>query len=112
MVTVFKADRQCSSLVSQKVEVPSERPMQEAVREVIEGWNSADFTISGSRVNVQDGVATVDLRVAPETKRRLNSLSSCEQLALLGGIRETLVKNPQWKIQDVEFTQQGKTLEF
>jgi hypothetical protein len=63
-------------------------------------------------VNVDNGVATIDLRIAPESKRQIVSLSSCEQFALFGSLRKTLTSNPQWNIKDVRFTERGQEVVF
>ncbi|MFM6472207.1 MAG: sporulation/spore germination protein, partial [Dolichospermum sp.] len=55
-------------------------------------------------------VATVDIRVSPESKRQLFSLSSCEQFALFGSVRKTLMSNSEWKIKDVSFTERGEDI--
>lgn len=106
--TIYKADNQCLDLVPEKVPVAADRPVDSAVSKVLEEQNNTDFDLSGYRVNVKDGVATVDLRMNPDSKRQLESLSSCEQLALFGSLRKTLTSNPQWKISTVRFTEGGE----
>ncbi len=109
-VFIYKADRQCLNVVSEKVVLPRHDALVGAIARILETWDNADFDLAGYRVAVASGVATVDLRVAPGSKRQLASLSSCEQLGLLGSIRKTLTANSQWQIQEVEFTQHGKAL--
>ncbi|MBD2021984.1 hypothetical protein H6F43_17535, partial [Leptolyngbya sp. FACHB-36] len=58
----------------------------------------------------RNGVATVDLRLPANAKRRFVSLSTCEQLALFGSIRKTLTSNRQWKIKSVRFTEKGQPI--
>jgi hypothetical protein len=107
-VNVYKLDNQCKNFVAEKVTVPANQPITGAVGKVLEDLDSADFSLSGYRVNVASGVATIDLRVAPDSRRKLVSLSSCEQLALFGSLRRTLTSNPQWKIRSVRFTDRGQ----
>ncbi|MBD2291954.1 GerMN domain-containing protein [Anabaena sphaerica FACHB-251] len=107
-VTLYTSDAQCQDYVSKQASVSADEPMNEAVGKILEQRDTADFSLSGYRVNVNDGVATVDLRLAPESKRQIVSLSSCEQFALFGSLRKTLTSNPQWKIKDVRFTERGK----
>ena len=110
-VTVYTADSQCQNLVPEKVTVPAGQPIQGAVGKIIEERNTADFSLAGYRVNVDpSGVATIDMRLAPNSKRRFTSLSSCEQMALFGSLRKTLTSNPQWQISDVRFTSQGEEI--
>ena len=107
-VSVYKVDNQCRDFVSEKMAVPAGQPISGAVGKVLENADSADFSLSGYRVNVASGVATIDLRVAPDSKRKLVSLSSCEQMAVFGSLRKTLTSNAQWKIKSVRFTDRGK----
>ncbi|MEP0870166.1 hypothetical protein NDA01_10180 [Trichocoleus desertorum AS-A10] len=109
-VTIYKVDGQCQNLVPQKVTVSAQKSMEAAVSKTLAQWDTADFSLTGYRVSVDPDsrVATVDLRVSPSSKRQLESLSSCEQLALLGAVNKTLTTNPQWKIESVRFTEQGE----
>lgn len=111
-VTLYTSDAQCQELVPQKVPVPSEEPVTSAVSKILEQRDTGDFNLSSYRVNIKDGVATVDLRVAPNSKRQLASLSSCEQFALFGSVRKTLTSNAQWNIKKVRFTQKGEDIEL
>lgn len=107
-VNVYKLDNQCKRFVSEKVSVLANQPIASTIGKVLETNDSADFSLSGYRVNVASGVATIDLRVDPESRRRFQSLSSCEQLALFGSLRKTLTSNGQWKIKSVTFTDRGQ----
>ncbi len=107
-VSVYKIDNQCRDFVEEKTVVPANQPIAGAVGKVLENADSADFNLAGYRVDVAAGVATIDLRVAPGSRRKLASLSSCEQLAIFGGLRKTLTSNAQWKIKSVRFTERGK----
>jgi hypothetical protein len=109
-VFIYNTDRQCLNLVSEKVVLPKPGALEAAIARILDTWDNADFDLAGYRVTVENGMARVDFRVAPGSTRQLASLSSCEQLGLLGSIRKTLMANSQWQIQEVEFTQQGKAL--
>ncbi len=109
-VSVYKVDNQCRDFVAEKTAVPANQPIAAAVGKVLANADSADFSLSGYRVNVVSGVATVDLRVAPDSKRKLVSLSSCEQMAIFGSLRKTLISNAEWKIKSVRFTDRGKEI--
>ena len=113
-LNIYQADNQCQTLVPEKVAVPAGSPVDAAVGKVLEKASSGDFDLAGYRVNVnsQSGVATVDLRLAPNAQRQFLSLSTCEQFALFGSLRKTLVDNAQLKIKDVRFTEQGQDLEL
>jgi hypothetical protein len=109
-VTVYTSDSQCDKHVPEKVAVSADEGIEEAVGKIIEKRDTADFSLSGYRVAVKNGVATVDLRMAPNSKRQFASLSSCEQFSLFGSMKKTLTSNPQWKIKDVRFTEKGEEI--
>ncbi len=109
-VTLFTSDTQCQELIPQQVSVPAAEPVTGVVGKIIEQRDSADFSLSGYRVIVKDGVATVDLRISPNSHRQFTSLSSCEQFALFGSLRKTLLSNSQWKIKEVRFTERGEKI--
>jgi hypothetical protein len=109
-VQVFTSDENCQNLVPKQVTVPADEPVANVVGEIIKERDTADFSLSGYRVNVKDGVATVDLRLAADSKRQFSSLSSCEQFALFGSMRKTLTSNPKWNIKEVRFTEKGQEI--
>lgn len=109
-VMVYQVDSQCEALVPQQTAVPKAEPMEAAVGRVLEQNATADFSVAGYRVEVANGVATVDLRLAPDSRRQFESLSSCERFALFGSLRETLTQNPQWNVSEVEFTEGGEEI--
>lgn len=109
-VTLYTSDTQCQELIPQKVSVSAEEPVTGAVGKILEQTDTADFSLSGYRVSIKDGVATVDLRRSPNSQRQITSLSSCEQFALFGSLRKTLTSNAQWKIKEVRFTEGGEEI--
>jgi PBP1b-binding outer membrane lipoprotein LpoB len=111
-VTLYTSDVQCQVLVPQKLVVPEKEAVTDSVSKILEQRDSGDFSLSGYRVNIKNGTATVDLRIAPQSKRQLASLSSCEQFALFGSLRKTLTSNAQWKIKQVRFTERGEDIEL
>jgi hypothetical protein len=111
-VTLYTSDAQCQDYIYQQASVSANEPVNEVVGKILQQRDSADFSLIGYRVNVANGVATIDLRVAPESKRQIVSLSSCEQFALFGSVRKTLTSNPQWNIKDVRFTEKGREVVF
>ncbi|MEH1923125.1 sporulation/spore germination protein [Nostoc sp.] len=109
-VTLYTSDAQCQKLVPEKVSVPAEEPVKNVVNKILEKRDTSDFSLSGYRVNLKNGIATVDLRISPESKRQIASLSSCEQFALFGSLRKTLTSNAQWNIKEVRFTERGEDI--
>lgn len=111
-VTVYTIDSQCQDFVPKKTSVPANEPVAAAVGRALEGHDNGDFSLSGYRVSVKNGIATVDLRVSPNSKRSISSLSSCENSALFGSVSKTLTSNSQWKIKNVRFTEKGEEVVF
>lgn len=109
-VNIYKIDSQCVNLLPQKTTVTKTRSMEAAIAKVLEETDSGDFSIAGYRVSREGERAIVDLRLPANSKRSFHSLSSCEQLALFGGIRKTLLNNAQWQIQSVQFTEKGEEI--
>ena len=70
------------------------------------------FELAGYRVQPSDqgDRVTVDLRRAPHAQRPFMALSICEQLALFGSVRQTLLNNPALGINDVQFTERGQAI--
>lgn len=113
-IKIYQADNQCQNLVAKIVAVPADNSVNAAVGKVLKQADSGDFNIAGYRVqmNKNSGVATVDFRLLPNTKRQFTSLSPCEQFALFGSLRKTLTDNSQLKIKNVRFTEQGKEIKL
>lgn len=109
-IYLFKVDSQCAKLTPEKVTIATKQSLEGAIAKVLEETDSGDFTISGYRISREGDRAIVDLRLPANAKRQFQSLSSCEQLALFGGIRKTLIDNSQWKIKSVEFTEKGEEI--
>ena len=113
-LNIYQADSQCQALVSEKVAIPLANSVNAAVGNVLKQADSGDFDLVGYRVNVNANsrMATVDLRLSPDSRRQFVSLSTCEQFALFGSLRKTLTSNSQLKIKAVRFTQQGKEIKL
>ncbi|KAB8315164.1 sporulation/spore germination protein [Tolypothrix campylonemoides VB511288] len=109
-VSLFTSDTQCQQLIPQQVLVPKQEPVIGAVGNIIKQFNSADFSLSEYTVTVKNQVATVDLRISPDSERQFTSLSSCEQFALFGSLRKTLLSHFEWNIKKVRFTHQGEEI--
>lgn len=105
-IEMYTPDATCRSLRSQIIQVPAERPIDAAVGRVLITVASDDLDLQGYRLRVDSTKreATIDLRIRPGAERRFAALSSCEQLTLFGSVRETLVRNSNWPIETVRFT--------
>jgi hypothetical protein len=109
-VILYTSDAQCQKLIPEKASVAAEGGVTNVVNKILEKRDTSDFSLSGYRVNIKNGIATVDLRISPESKRQIASLSSCEQFALFGSLRKTLTGNAQWNIKEVRFTERGEDI--
>ncbi len=113
-VSIYTIDAQCNQLVPVSVTVPEKRSLEAAVGQVLDRQSSTDFQLVGYRVQRTPGSpeVTIDLRRSPSAQRGFVSLSTCEQLALFGGLRQTLTSNPIWGISTVIFTENGKRIDI
>ncbi len=111
-LNIYKADAQCNGLFPQKVEMPGPVDANAAIGQVIANSNSPDFRVVNYRVNVENGTATVDLRLPPNAKRPFSALSACEQLEFFGSMEKTLTSNPSLQVRSVRFRDGQKELQF
>ncbi|MFP4101178.1 sporulation/spore germination protein [Coleofasciculus sp.] len=111
-LNIYRTDSQCETLIPEPVAVAAETPVTASVGNVVAQVSSGDLDLAGYRVNLDNGIATIDLRLSPDSQRQFVSLSMCEQLALFGSIRKTLLENPRLNIQDVRFTDKGQDIVF
>jgi hypothetical protein len=111
-LNIYKADAQCNGLFPQKVEMPGPVDANAAIGQVIANSNSPDFRIVNYRVNVENGTATVDLRLPANAKRPFSALSACEQLEFFGSMEKTLTSNPSLQVRAVRFRDGQKELQF
>ncbi|MEA5452641.1 hypothetical protein VB780_28975 [Leptolyngbya sp. CCNP1308] len=111
-VDLHTLDDRCESYQTQAIQVPRSQSMENTVALIMAEQAIPDLTLSGYRTSFdpETKTVTIDLRVARNSRRVLNSLSVCEQKALLGSLRETLINQPDWKIEAVIFTNRGNPL--
>ncbi len=113
-VTRYKIDRQCNELVPEDLEVAAAAPLEETIETIVGDRSNGDFRIAGYRVDIDESTntATLDFRLPIDSPRSIYSLSHCEQFALLGELRQTLVANANWDIENVIFQVQGQGLQY
>ncbi|MER3435524.1 MAG: hypothetical protein C4288_19515 [Leptolyngbya sp. ERB_1_1] len=109
-INVFELDNQCNKFVTTKEAVAANQPITQAIAKTLSKTNSESLDVAGYRVKVASGVATVDFRPIPNARRSLTTLANCEQLALFGSVRRTLLQNPNLKIKSVRFTDRGNLI--
>ncbi len=109
-VTLYRLDQQCDRFQTETVQVPRQDGLTTTVGLILAEQAIVNLELSGYRVGVEGDAVTIDLRVARDSPRRLQSLSLCEQKALLGSLKETLINQPDWGLATVRFTQRGHPL--
>lgn len=111
-VDLYTLDDRCEGYQTEAIQVPRQQSMENTVDLILAEQRIPELTLSGYRTRFDPGTKTVtiDLRVARTSRRVLNSLSVCEQKALLGSLRETLLNQPDWQIEAVVFTNRGNPL--
>jgi len=121
--TIYRVDLRCQILEPQTIELdvavtPGDRQatiqaeIEAAIGAVLKQWTGSDGEIAGYRVTVRDRVATIDLRRDPNAARPWIGLSTCEQFALFGSLRATIVNESAWGVDRVEFLSLGQALTF
>lgn len=114
IVTIYEIDQTCENLIPVEITVPSDQLLDASIASILTRSSPADLSPLAYTLSIDGatGQATLDLRPNPSStsQRSLQSLSSCEQLALLGSLRETLLRHPEWGIQSVRFTEEGEPL--
>ncbi|OKH13832.1 hypothetical protein [[Limnothrix rosea] IAM M-220] len=113
-VTRYKIDRQCNNLVPEDLDVAAAASLEETIETIVGDRSNGDFRIAGYRMAIDESTktATIDFRLPIDSPRSMYSLSHCEQLALLGELRQTLVANADWNIDIVTFQVQGQNLQY
>ncbi len=109
-IKVFKPDSQCADYVAETIKVHPIRPATEAVNELVKSIKISNFKIAEFQVNINQGEATVNLRLASDSPRSVESLSSCElNHNLVGSIEKTLTGNG-WNINKVQVLVNGNKI--
>lgn len=111
-ITLYRLDERCEDYEPETSLVDPNQPLMDAVRQILLNQKIIAFDLSGYRVigSSNSQRVTIDFRLDPDSQRLLTSLSMCEQKALLGSLRQTLLGQPTWNIQQVEFTNRGEPL--
>jgi hypothetical protein len=113
-ITLYRLDNRCENFTAEPIQVSQRQPLTDTVGRILAEQNFLAFDLSGYRLLVDAGAASlnIDFRLDPESERVMRSLSSCEQLALFGSLRKTLLENPALALQSVTFSQRGEPLVF
>lgn len=111
-VDLYTLNPTCESYQIEPIQVPRPQSMETTIGLILAEQTISDLALSGYRASydLESKTATIDIRVARTSRRGLRSLSVCEQKALLGSLRQTLINQPDWNIDAVTFTDRGNTL--
>lgn len=111
-VEIHRLDKQCEYFVTEPHVVDRATGLADTVRWLLQTSPTPhlDLTDYRLRMDPDQGQVTLDLRLSATSLRQLQSLSICEQQALLGSVRQTLLNHPDWAIREVHFTQRGVPL--
>ncbi len=111
-VDLYTLDNACEGYQIEPIQVPRPQSMETTVGLILAEQTISDLTLSGYRASydLESKTATIDIRVTRTSRRGLRSLSICEQKALLGSLRQTLINQPDWNIDAVTFTDRGNAL--
>ncbi len=111
-VALYVPDDQCQAYITEEILVSQQNDLAQTVELILAEQKIPFLELTGYRLNQdpETKTVTIDLRVSRTSPRLLQSLSFCEQKFLLGSIQETLLNNPTWGIEQVEFTNRGNRL--
>lgn len=110
---VYLPDPNTQELVPQSVLVTADEPVAGAVTQIVESYEGQDVGITGYEVNVNEAAKEAEINFAinnPRGWRAFQSLSSANQYCLFEAIRETLLTQPAYGIQQVIF--QANSVDF
>lgn len=113
--TIYLPDPQTYRLEPQTVPVDSDAPVSGVVGQIIRSYEGQEVGIEGYDVAVDQAsqVARVNFDVDSERNgREFYSLSSANQVALFESIRETLLTNPDYQINEIIFSANGESFEI
>jgi len=110
---VYLPDPNTQELVPQSMLVTADEPVAGAVTQIVESYEGQDVGITGYEVNVNEAAKEAEINFAinnPRGGRAFQSLSSANQYCLFEAIRETLLTQPSYGIQQVIF--QANSVDF
>ncbi|MGP1385840.1 MAG: hypothetical protein ACTS2F_19940 [Thainema sp.] len=113
--TIYLPDPETYRLVPQTVPIDGDAPVAGIVGQIISSYSGQDVGIEGYDVAVDqpNQIARVNFNVSSERNGRVfYSLSSANQVALFESIRETLLTNPDYQINEIIFSANGESFEI
>lgn len=114
-ITLYVADQTCEDFEVRPALVSQATPIEDAIALLLQRQNVTDLVLAGYRIQIEDGIATVDLRLPSNLSEQspgLDRLSLCEQFIVFGSLHQTLLNNLAWQIREVQFRYQGEVIVF
>lgn len=114
-ITLYVADQTCEEFEVRPALVSQATPIEDAIALLLRRQNVTDLVLAGYRIQIEAGIATVDLRLPSHLSEQspgLGRLSLCEQFIVFGSLHQTLLNNLEWQIREVQFRYQGEVIGF
>lgn len=112
---VYLPDPQTQQLVPQSVLLQADEPVVGAVNQIMQSYQGQNIGIEGYEVSVDPAAhqAEINFNVNnPRGARAFESLSSANQFVMFEAIRETLLTQPAYSINQVIFLTNGVSFDI
>lgn len=113
--TIYLPDPETYRLAPQVVPIAVDAPVTGAVSQIVDSYNGQDVGIQNYNVMVDEPnqIARINFNVNNELgEDAFNSLSSANQVALFEAIRETLLTEPTYNIEEIIFSANGEAFDI
>lgn len=115
-VRLYSPTATCDGFQTQDTVVAADKAITQVVHQVLaeQTPHLRNFELAGYRIQSGAGGKrlTIDFRRTANAQRQFISLSICEQGALFGSLRRTLLENPVFAIDDVDFSENGRSIQL
>lgn len=112
---VYIPDPQTQELVPQSVLLGADEPVEGAVAQIMQAYQGQDVGITGYEVNVDQANQEAEINFEIDNPRggaAFQSLSSTNQYSLFEAIRETLLTEPTYNVDEVIFLANGNSFDI
>jgi hypothetical protein len=112
---VYIPDPQTQELVPQSVLLGADEPVEGAVAQIVQAYQGQDVGITGYEVNVDQANQEAEINFEvndPRGEEAFQSLSSANQYSLFEAIRETLLTEPTYNVDEVIFLANGTSFDI
>jgi len=112
---VYIPDPQTQELVPQSVLLGADEPVEGAVNQIMQAYQGQDVGITGYEVNVDQANQEAEINFEVDNPRggeAFQSLSSASQYSLFEAIRETLLTEPTYNVDEVIFLANGTSFDI